>query len=164
MTTDFAFVGISLSLLATYHLRIPVVAHEERRGREEQVSGTVLSSWIGLVDDLIAEGVAGEQWRAAFLEVPREVFIPEVIWREAGDELVPLRRGDELGEWLRRVYGPGYVVTQVDDGSPAGAGGCGRMVTSSASCPDIVALMLDAGRVEWSPPGTAPTNPLGCCR
>jgi protein-L-isoaspartate(D-aspartate) O-methyltransferase len=112
------------------------------------VSGTVLSSWVGLVDDLIAEGVVGEQWRAAFLEVPREVFIPEMIWREAGDELVPLRRGDELSEWLRRVYGPGYVVTQVDDGSPAGAGGCGRMVTSSASRPDIVALMLDAGRVE----------------
>ena len=68
-----------------------------------------------------------EQWRAAFLAVPREVFIPEVIWRYAGDDLVPLRRCDDPEEWLRRVYGPRYVVTQVDDGTPAGptgAAGC----------------------------------------
>jgi hypothetical protein len=33
----------------------------------------------GLVDGLVTEGVLGQQWRAAFLAVPREVFIPEVI-------------------------------------------------------------------------------------
>jgi len=81
-------------------------------------------------------------------EVPREVFIPEVIWRYAGDDLVPLRRCEEPQEWLRRTYGPRYVVTQVDDGTPAGPDGRGRMATSSASRPDIVALMLDAGHLE----------------
>jgi protein-L-isoaspartate O-methyltransferase len=104
--------------------------------------------WADLVEGLAEQGVLADQWRAAFLAVPREVFIPEVIWRYAGDDLVPLRRGDEPAEWLRRVYGPRYVVTQVDDGAPAGPAGRGRVATSSASRPDIVALMLDAGRVE----------------
>lgn len=44
--------------------------------------------------------------------------------------------------------GPRYVVTQVDDGIPAGPDGRGRVATSSASRPDIVALMLAAGHVE----------------
>ncbi|MBV8540359.1 MAG: methyltransferase domain-containing protein [Pseudonocardiales bacterium] len=104
--------------------------------------------WAGLVDGLAEQGVLSEPWRAAFLAVPREVFIPEVIWRDVGDDLVPLCRCDEPAEWLRRVYGPRYVVTQVDDGCPAGPEGRGRVATSSASRPDIVALMLEAGQVE----------------
>ena len=109
---------------------------------------TTAPLWANLVDGLAEQGVLSEQWRAAFLAVPREVFIPEVIWRYAGDDLVALRRSDEPQEWLRRVYGSRYVVTQVDDGTPAGPQGRGRMATSSASRPDIVALMLEAGRVE----------------
>ncbi|MGQ0719243.1 MAG: methyltransferase domain-containing protein [Pseudonocardiales bacterium] len=109
---------------------------------------TAPSSWAELVEGLAGEGVLGEPWRAAFLAVPREVFIPEVIWRYAGDDLVPLRRSEEPEEWLRRAYGPRYVVTQVDDGTPAGPGGRGRVATSSASRPDIVALMLAAGHLE----------------
>jgi len=66
------------------------------------------SSWAELVEDLTVDGVLGEQWRTAFVAVLREVFIPEVIWRYAGDDLVPLRRGDEPEEWLRRAYGPRY--------------------------------------------------------
>jgi protein-L-isoaspartate(D-aspartate) O-methyltransferase len=112
------------------------------------VTAAAALSLAGLVEGLITQGVLSESWRAAFLTVPREVFIPEVIWRYAGDNLVPLRRCDEPHEWLRRVYGPRYVVTQVDDGAPAGPEGRGRMATSSASRPDIVALMLEAGRVE----------------
>lgn len=104
--------------------------------------------WVKLVEGLIAQGELAEQWRAAFLAVPREVFIPELIWRYGGEDLVALRRADEPREWLRRAYGPRYVVTQVDDGSPAGPGGRGRVATSSASRPDIVALMLNAGRVQ----------------
>ncbi|MGH3857908.1 MAG: methyltransferase domain-containing protein, partial [Pseudonocardiaceae bacterium] len=109
---------------------------------------TAAPSLAGLVEGLASEGALPESWRTAFLAVPREVFIPEVIWRDAGDDLVPLRRCDEPAEWLRRAYGPHYVVTQVDDGSPAGPEGRGRIATSSASRPDIVALMLQAGRVE----------------
>ncbi|HET9256261.1 MAG TPA: hypothetical protein VFO16_13840 [Pseudonocardiaceae bacterium] len=82
-----------------------------------------------------------EPWRAAFLPVPRELFIPEVIWREDGDDLVPLRRSEQPAEWLAQVYGLRYVITQVDNGAPAGSAGRGRMATSSASRPDIVALI-----------------------
>ncbi|MGQ0777853.1 MAG: methyltransferase domain-containing protein [Pseudonocardiales bacterium] len=112
------------------------------------MTATALPSLAGLVDALTADGVLPEQWRAAFLAVPREVFIPEVVWRYSGDDLVPLRGSEDPDEWLRRVYGPHYVVTQVDDGTPAGPGERGRLATSSASRPDIVALMLDAGQVE----------------
>jgi len=112
------------------------------------VTTTAPPVWAGLIEGLVEQGVLGESWRAAFVAVPREVFIPEVIWRYAGDDLVPLRRCDESAEWLARVYGPRYVVTQVDDGHPAGPEGRGRVATSSASRPDIVALMLEAGRVE----------------
>jgi protein-L-isoaspartate O-methyltransferase len=112
------------------------------------VTRTARPLWAELVEGLAAAGVLAEQWRAAFLAVPREVFIPEVIWRYAGDDLVPLRRCDAPQEWLRRAYGPRYVVTQVDDGTPAGPEERGRRATSSASRPDIVALMLNAGHLE----------------
>lgn len=112
------------------------------------MSNTPPSSWATLVDDLIADGVLPQPWQAAFLAVPREVFIPDVIWRQAGDWLVPLHRADDPEEWLQHAYGPGYVITQVDDGTPTGREGQGWVPTSSASRPDIVALMLDAGRVE----------------
>ena len=109
---------------------------------------TTPSPWAGLVEGLADQGVLAESWRAALLAVPREVFIPEVIWRYVGDDLVPVRRSEQPAEWLARAYGPRYVVTQVDDGSPAGPEGRGRVATSSASRPDIVAVMLAAGQVE----------------
>jgi protein-L-isoaspartate O-methyltransferase len=45
------------------------------------VINTAPSSWSELVEDLAEQGVLAQPWRAAFLTVPREVFIPEVIWR-----------------------------------------------------------------------------------
>ena len=112
------------------------------------MTATAPPLWAALVDDLTAEGTLGEPWREAFLAVPREVFIPEMIWREVEDDLVPLHRNEDPEGWLRRVYGPGYVVTQVDDGTPAEPEGRGRVPTSSASRPDIVALMLKAAQLE----------------
>ncbi|MGH3916191.1 MAG: methyltransferase domain-containing protein [Pseudonocardiaceae bacterium] len=109
---------------------------------------TPSTSLAGLVDLLTADAALPEQWREAFLVVPREVFIPEVIWRDDGDDLVPLSRSEDPDEWLRRVYGLRYVIIQVDDGVPAGCGKLGRVATSSASRPDIVALMLGAGQIE----------------
>jgi hypothetical protein len=64
------------------------------------VTSTAVPSWAGLVDDLTEQEVLGQQWRSAFLAVRRELFIPEVIWRYDGDDLVPLRRSDEPQEWL----------------------------------------------------------------
>jgi protein-L-isoaspartate O-methyltransferase len=61
--------------------------------------------------------------------------------------LLPLHREDDPDRWLRLTYAAGYdtyVVTQVDDGCPAGPGLAGSMPTSSASSPVVVAVMLAA--------------------
>lgn len=57
---------------------------------------------------------------------------------------MPLRRDDDPDRWWEAAYAPAAVVTQVDDGHPAEPGRRSRYVTSSASRPDVVALMLDA--------------------
>ncbi|MDP8929528.1 MAG: protein-L-isoaspartate(D-aspartate) O-methyltransferase, partial [Actinomycetota bacterium] len=105
-----------------------------------------------LADELTASGKLTDDWRAAFLSVPRHAFIPEVIWREDGKLLVPLRRAHDPQGWLELAYGHDFVITQVDDGNPAGPGMCGRAISSSASRPDVVALMLAALGAE---PGMA---------
>jgi protein-L-isoaspartate O-methyltransferase len=61
--------------------------------------------------------------------------------------LVSLHRTEDQ-EWLRRAHGPAAVITQVDDGHPTGPGERGRYSTSSASQPDVVALMLTALHAE----------------
>ncbi|MGH3781947.1 MAG: methyltransferase domain-containing protein, partial [Pseudonocardiaceae bacterium] len=107
----------------------------------------------GMVEGLADRGELDERWRVAFSEVPRHAFIPELVWhhdRGAGShcDLVPLRRCDDEQGWLERAYADAPVNTQVDDGHPAGEGGCGFEVTSSASMPGVVAEMLAALQVE----------------
>lgn len=51
-------------------------------------------------------------------------------------------RGEDPQGWLDRVYDREAVVIQVDDGSPDGDRG--RHITSSASHPGVVAVMLAA--------------------
>jgi protein-L-isoaspartate O-methyltransferase len=81
------------------------------------------------------------------------VFVPELVWcqdRDAeGDcDLVPLRRDEDPLRWLELAYADDSVVTQVDEGRPAGENGCGFEATSSASMPAVVAQMLTALEVE----------------
>jgi protein-L-isoaspartate(D-aspartate) O-methyltransferase len=76
--------------------------------------------------------------------VPRHEFIPETVWRDTGDALVPLHRADDPAGWLALAYGEGFVITQVDDGAPVGPGLAGQAISSSASRPDVVATMLAA--------------------
>jgi protein-L-isoaspartate O-methyltransferase len=116
-----------------------------------------------MVADVIASGELAPQWREAFASVPRHMFIPELVWREhtvggadnpttvgGADnrtivglaDLVPLRRAEDPDAWLALAYGGDFVITQVDDGEPAGPGGRGRYATSSASMPAVVANML----------------------
>ncbi|MGH4019262.1 MAG: methyltransferase domain-containing protein [Pseudonocardiaceae bacterium] len=105
--------------------------------------------WPGrLADELTASGDLTDDWREAFLSVPRHAFIPEVIWREDGKTLVPFRRADDPEGWLRLAYGPEAVVTQVDDGNPVVPGMRGQIISSSASRPDVVARMLAALAAE----------------
>lgn len=97
-----------------------------------------------LVDELTANGKLHSRWREAFLSVPRHAFIPETVWREEGNRLVPLRRDADPEGWLRLAYSSNYIITQVDDGYPVGPDLAGRVVTSSISRPDVVTLMLAA--------------------
>jgi methyltransferase of ATP-grasp peptide maturase system len=97
-----------------------------------------------LVSELTDSGELAPAWRDAVAAVPRHVFIPDTIWRNDDQGLVPLHRAEDPQAWLERAYGRRAVVTQVDDGHPAGPGQLGRYATSSASQPNVVALMLEA--------------------
>lgn len=106
-----------------------------------------------LVADLVGKGDLAEQWREAFLSVPRHVFVPDTIWRvdedtEDVNDLIPLNRAEHPETWLELAYTNDAVITQVDDGHPVGPGLVGHLITSSASMPTIVAIMLDALGVE----------------
>jgi protein-L-isoaspartate(D-aspartate) O-methyltransferase len=97
-------------------------------------------------DNLIESGHLTPDWRPSFLAVPREIFIPDTIWRQdttrSGPDLVPLRKDEYPEMWHELASGDDSVITQVDDGHPVGPGGIGDNVTSSASMPRVVALML----------------------
>jgi protein-L-isoaspartate(D-aspartate) O-methyltransferase len=95
-----------------------------------------------LLDDLAASGKLTPPWRDAFAKVARHQFIPDTVWEDSSGELVPLRRADDPDRWWDAAYAPTAVITQVDDGHPAEPGQRGRYITSSASQPDVVALML----------------------
>ncbi len=107
-----------------------------------------------LVTDLESRGRLPAEWRAAFLEVPRDAFIPDIVWwhdRELDSryDLVPLHRGHAPERWMELVYADDFVVTQINDGRPAGPDGRGDEVTSSASMPTIMAIML--GHLDTRP-------------
>ncbi|MDL4776113.1 methyltransferase domain-containing protein [Actinomadura xylanilytica] len=101
-----------------------------------------------LVTELVEAGDLAPDWRTAFEAVPRHRFVPDTVWVEDGDRLVPVDRADDETAWLERCYANDFVITQVDDGVPAGPGRTGREITSSASRPDVVALMLAALEIE----------------
>ncbi|QXJ26493.1 methyltransferase domain-containing protein [Actinomadura graeca] len=101
-----------------------------------------------MVGDLADSGALHPDWRAAFEAVPRHRFIPDTVWVEKEDRLTPVHRADGEQAWLELCYSNEAVITQVDDGVPAGPGQTGREITSSASRPDVVALMLAALEAE----------------
>jgi protein-L-isoaspartate(D-aspartate) O-methyltransferase len=106
-----------------------------------------------MVDGLTRGGGLDTPWREAFLAVPRHAFIPDTIWRRQGRELAPFHRADDPSRWLQLAYAPTQVlITQVDDGNPVGPALIGDRISSSASQPNVVALMLAALDAE---PGMA---------
>ncbi|WP_242614259.1 methyltransferase domain-containing protein [Actinomadura roseirufa] len=101
-----------------------------------------------LVAELVNAGDLTSEWRAVFEAVPRHRFIPDTVWTQDGARMVPVHRADDEAAWLELCYANEFVVTQVDDGSPVGPGQVGDEPTSSASRPNVVALMLAALEVE----------------
>ncbi|MEO3973902.1 methyltransferase domain-containing protein [Streptomyces sp. CAU 1734] len=87
-------------------------------------------------------GLADPEWRLAFEEVPRHLFVPywfvsrgggwERLWREDPDRIRRER-------WLSGAYRDGPLATRVRDGE----------LISSSSQPSLMALMLEALEVRY---------------
>jgi protein-L-isoaspartate(D-aspartate) O-methyltransferase len=99
------------------------------------------------VNTYLAQREAWVWWRPALATVPRHRYIPDTVWVDNdgdGPTLLPLHRDDDPARWLELAYSDDAVITQVDDGCPAGPGMGGAMPTSSASSPVIITAMLAA--------------------
>jgi protein-L-isoaspartate O-methyltransferase len=102
-----------------------------------------------MIDHLVAELDAADAvpavWRAAFLAVPRHLFLPPQVWvdDERGTPQ-PLSRHDDPDRWLAVAYRNVPVLLQFDDGTTRWPDTSGEMCTSSASKPELVLSMLDA--------------------
>ena len=98
---------------------------------------------LALAAGLKPEGGLDVEWRQAFAETPRHVFVPKFIDDTA--EGGPTVDGNDPGQrerWLGQVYADMSLITQV---RAAGADGTGaRRATSSSSMPSIMAWMLQA--------------------
>lgn len=111
-----------------------------------------------LVDGLSSSGALTHEWRAAFLAVPRHLFVPDLVWREGedGSGPQPLRRAEQPDTWLQMVYRDDPIITQINDGAPPSVPSGSAdptpprrtVYTSSTSMPSVVAEMLTALRPE----------------
>jgi protein-L-isoaspartate(D-aspartate) O-methyltransferase len=80
--------------------------------------------------------------RAAVLAVPREPFIPEVIWVHGEDAWsVPVRRDLEPERWKELARSDDSLVIQMDDGKATEKG---AWITSSSTMPEAIIIMIDA--------------------
>ncbi|MBV9013236.1 MAG: methyltransferase domain-containing protein [Pseudonocardiales bacterium] len=106
-----------------------------------------LAALAELVDGLSSSGALAPDWRAAFLAVPRHLFVPDLVWRDPGDGCgpQPVRRAEQPQAWLEIVYRDEPVITQINDGDSTAPH---TLYTSSTSMPSIVAEMLTALRAE----------------
>lgn len=85
------------------------------------------------------------EWQSLVAEVPRDLFIPDMVWIEDHQigGYVAISRSDQPERWWEIVLADEPVVTQVDDGeSLPGSVGCSP--SSSCSKPSIVTDMLRA--------------------
>ncbi|MFE3599240.1 methyltransferase domain-containing protein, partial [Streptomyces sp. NPDC059142] len=96
-----------------------------------------------LVRYLRETGVLTSDWAEAFRAVPRARFLPDLFWAydmETGRSR-PLCRSTDAGGWERAAYDDVPLVVQWDDGRHTGVEP-GRVGTSSATMPSVVAAML----------------------
>ncbi|KWX00536.1 hypothetical protein TH66_14560 [Carbonactinospora thermoautotrophica] len=97
-----------------------------------------------LVDQLVRAGVLTDPaWRAAVETVPREVFVPRLVWLLGDDGWYTARELD-ADQRLELAYDARLTpVTQVDDLVDARPGDRGRCPSSSATMPELVVTMLE---------------------
>lgn len=95
-----------------------------------------------LADTLDPESGLDIEWRRAFAETPRHVFVPRIVDNTAQGGAVVDGGPRQRERWLGLVYSDTSLVTQV---RAAGANGSGaQRPTSSSSMPSIMAWMLQA--------------------
>ncbi|MFD3659073.1 methyltransferase domain-containing protein [Streptomyces sp. NPDC058659] len=104
----------------------------------------------GLAARLLEDGSLTSDWLPAYKAVPRELFVPELIWpgqaKGTGQEdAVDLRTHPVA--WRQAVYSDVSLTTQWDDGEHTGTGK-GGTPTCSNSQPSMVFSMLAALDVE----------------
>lgn len=92
-------------------------------------------------------GFAHCSWlHQAFLDVPREHFVPDRVWWPApGDDgrHALIDRNVRPRAWLKAVYLPGVaLITQIDDGTVAPTAPAVGAFTSSISSPGVVVELL----------------------
>lgn len=99
----------------------------------------------GLDTLLLNSGVLAPAWAEAFQGAPRAQFLPEVMWPfdpDTGHSLTVDRHTDP-DAWHRWADTDAPITIQWDDGQHTGTAP-GRVYTSSASMPSLVAAMLDS--------------------
>lgn len=104
----------------------------------------------GLASQLMASGALTSDWLPAYRAVPRELFVPDVVWpgqlRGTGQGEAVDRRTDPEA-WRAAVYADVSLTTQWDDGDHTGTDR-GRSPTCSNSQPSMVFRMLGASDVH----------------
>ncbi|MBP0460876.1 methyltransferase domain-containing protein [Streptomyces bomunensis] len=104
----------------------------------------------GLASRLVESGALTTDWLPAFKAVPRELFVPDVMWpgrSEGVGQGQALDRREEPESWREAVYSDISLTTQWDDGRHVGKGK-GTSPTCSNSQPSMVFSMLDALDVQ----------------
>lgn len=100
----------------------------------------------GLASHLMDTGALTSDWLPAYRAVPRELFVPDVMWpgqvKGTGQGAAVDRRTDPQA-WQTAVYSDVSLTTQWDDGDHTGTGK-GRSPTCSNSQPTMVFRMLSA--------------------
>lgn len=94
-----------------------------------------------LREHLLASGAMTPDWAPAYDAVPRELFLPEVMWPSVEGRRIVVSRADDPAEWLRWADADVPITTQWDDGRHDGPER-GELATSSSSMPGVVFDML----------------------
>src|SRR5216683_1115087 len=99
-----------------------------------------------LADQLKDAGdLTDARWRRALQEVPRNLFVPDVVLADPNDQLPDeylVDRAADPERWWAAVYSDTVLVTQVDDGRGDISVGQGS-ASSSNSAPGSVFSMLE---------------------
>ncbi|MEU0105555.1 methyltransferase domain-containing protein [Streptomyces sp. NPDC006251] len=100
----------------------------------------------GLASRLMESGALTSDWLPAYQAVPRELFVPDLMWpgrTEGVGQADAVDRREDPDAWFHAVYSDVSLTTQWDDGRHSGTTK-GKVPTCSNSQPSMVFSMLAA--------------------